>query len=787
MRDRRTVGVWALAALLAGASAFGASAPWGQYAAWKVRRTVGVPPADKKQPTLPGSDCCYISFPTAGFLAPDARDVRVVVGGKPTPFRVIDVAADKTVRLVAAVPKLADRMHVYYGNPQASAARTNWVPRRGLWVETRRYLGGPCTTLTGIRRAWEKAKGQRYGAGPTGSVYHGHNPFGPQDNFLTRYTGHLYLAKPVVVNFAVSADEIGYVVVAGREAAAKRTWGPMNRGRRYTGEPMTLTAGLHTIQVYHAERAGPQSILAAWWMPGMKRGQKYKHFAPIPTGAFAPLRYGRLLNYEVRGQTLGADFSYVNEGDVPLERGPTLVRLVFRDLSRPANRALQCSPLWSFGDGTTSTARDPSHVFLRHGTYTATLTLRRGEQTWSVAQTIVAGPAWHRMARRQWDRLRNYHAILKDYPFETMATQDLITAARVFEELEKPEEILAACNALYARRKSLDEAAAVRHCLLLGRHVREWAGEDGTDGPANARRALAIFTYAETRTRDVRHRARLANEKGDVYYYFLSDLEKAQQEYTRTLTAFAKAADNQVRLAQIRLGDVYRTKGDTKAARAAYERAAQMPIHNHTEAVSAARRGSFPRTVEDYLRREIFKEAHQELDNWDWEFPTDKLEGYSSLLRAKVALAEENETEALKQANELLAGNKDSEYADDILLFLAGLHQKAGRLDKALGAAARLLADYPASELQEPTRLKRVAINIQRAKFADAAAEALELANANEDGANAPQALFLAATAHLRLKKHDDAIRTLERIALKYGDTAEAERARQMLKELRRR
>lgn len=791
VRPHHALFLWPGAVLLAAQCALAASAPWAPYAAWKVRRTVGIPPAGKKEPQLPGSDCCYVAFPTASFLQPDGRDLRVAIGGKPAQFKIIDIAYGGFVRLLAAVPKQAQQMHVYYGNPTASKVPDNWTPRRGLWIETRRYLGGECRTLSGIRQAWAKAAGQRDGAGPAGNVYHGHNPFGPSDNYLTRYTGYFHLPKTATVNFSVGADEIGYIVVEGREVAAKKNWGPMNRRRRYAGEAIRLDAGLHPIQVYHVERAGPQNIAAAWWMQGMKRGQKYKHYQIIPAKAFAPLRHGRLLSYEVQGQALGADFSHSNDGDVPLDvpglGRRVLTRYVFRDLSRPATRALQCSPLWDFGDGTTSTARDPSHVYLKPGEYTVTLTLRRGQRSWQVAQKIKVGPGYHRAARRQWDRLRNYYPIVKDYQFDKMATAEIITAARIFEELEKPEEIIAACRVLYERRKDLDGAALVRHCLLLGRHLREDEGEDGDEGEANARKAVEIFTYAERHTDDIKAKARLANEKGDVYYYFLNDLAAAQKEYTKTLTTYAKATDNQVRLAQIRLGDVYRTKGDAAAARRAYERATGLPTGNISEAVSAARRGSFPRTVEDYLRRKLLKEALKELGHWEWEFPLARLDGYSSLLRAKVALAQDNRKEAIKQSEELLRVNKDSEYADDILLFLTALHQRAGQLDKALAAASRLLDEHPASELQELAHLKRVVIHLARAKYAEAAAEALALADANEDSENAPKALLLAATAQLRNKKRDAAVQTLERLSQKYATSAEATQAIKMLKELRRR
>jgi TolA-binding protein len=774
--------LWAVATSVCGES-------WGAYGTWKVRRTVGIPPADAKQPKMRGRDCVYVTFPTAEFLQPEGADLRVTIGGEPPPFKIIDVGYGGYVRLVAGISGGADRLHIYYGNPSAKPLSSDWEPRRGVWLETRTYKGGKCETLAGMREALSQSS-ERIGAGLVGQIFHGFNPFGPADNYLSIYRGWFYLPKDTTVTFAVVADEIGYLFVEDKLVAAKRQWGAMPRHKRFAGEPLLLREGVHPIRMYHVERGGGQAAGAAWWIEGMRRGKKYRHFQIIPPNAFAPVRYGKLLNYEVRGQAVGADFSYVNDGDVLLDNKDLLIRYVFRDTSRPANRALQCQPSWEFGDGTTSESRDPNHVYFRPGDYTVTLTLKSPATTYRVRQRIRVGPGYERSARRQWDGLAQYYPIIKDYQFDKMATEDLILAARVFEELEKPAEIIAVCKVLYVRGDDLDDTVFVRHCLLLGRHLREFKEEEEEDPDEKAReraeQAIRIFTRAEQRSMDVSMRARLANEKGDVYYYFLRDLERAEAEYIKTITRYAQGGGAQVRIAQIRIGDLCRTKGDCEAALKAYQRAADMPVQKLSENVATTRRGSFPRTAEDYLRRKLFEEAHKTLDAWDWEIPTDRLVGYSTLLRARLALAEGNSEEAVKQAQELIRCNKESEYADDLLLFLADLYVGEGELDKALAVASQLLDDHPASDLQDEAHLKRVKIRLQQAKYEEAASEALAMAGSYPESEAAPEALLLAATAQVRHKKRDDAIQTLERLMKRYPTADEATQALKMLKELRK-
>ena len=773
--------LWALAAPVWGQG-------WGPLRAWKARRTIGIPPADAKQPKMRGKDCCFVRFPTGGLLQPDGADLRVTVGGQPIPFKVIDIGFGGVVSLAAPVPETTDRLVVYYGNPAAKPLKSTWTPRRGVWLETRHYKGGDCTSLTGMREAIA-ASDPRYGAGPVAQIFHGHNPFGPADNYLSLYTGWLYVAKDTTITFAAIADDVGYVFVEDKLVAAKKKWGAMPR-QHFSGEPMLLKQGIHPIRMLHVEGTARQAAGVAWWMPGMKRGKKYLHFQVIPVNAYAPIRYAKLLNYEIQGQPVAADISAVNDGDVLLDNKSMLVRFVFRDGSRPGNRALQCEPLWQFGDGTSSTSRDPTHVYLRPDDYTVTLTLRGKDGAYSVKQQVRAGPAYERATRRAWDKLAQYAPILLEYQFEKMATEDLVVAARAFEELEDAKGIIATCRVLVSRGDALDDAGFVRHSLLLGRRLRDYRDEEEENPEAEARKriaeALEAFTRAEQRTKDVHARARLANEKGDVYYYFLNDLERAQQEYTKTLTTYVAAADAQVRVAQMRIGDLYRTKGDRPAALKAYQRAADMPIDTRTEKVEVARRGSFPRTIEDYTRRKLFTEAHKALDEWDWEFPTDKLVGYSSLLRARLALAEDNTEEAAKQAEELVGASKESEYADDLLLLLVDVRVGEGKLDAAFEAASRLLDGYPASELQEQAHLKRANVRLLQAKHDEAAAEAIALADANKDSELAPQALFLAASAQRRAGKPDEATKILERLTQTYPTTDEATRGLAILKELRR-
>ncbi|NQT89513.1 hypothetical protein HQ560_22275, partial [bacterium] len=279
------------AGLLLAMNLVASGAGWDPYNAWNVRRTVGVPKRDPKQPKMRGIDCCTVSFPTHGAMKPDGSDLRVAVDSDPAPFQIVDIAPHGTVRLVIGLIRETDRVYVYYGNPAAKPLDTSWKPRRGLWLQTRKLAPGKATTARALQALAMKSE-PRYGRGPVAAIHHGHNPFGPSENYASIYDGWFHLPKEQKVKFAVSGDDAAALFVEGKEAAAKTVWGGMDRNKRYAGPPLLLKAGLHPIRLVHVQQTGTSIASAAWWMDGMKRGEKYLHYQVIPSSAFAPVRRG---------------------------------------------------------------------------------------------------------------------------------------------------------------------------------------------------------------------------------------------------------------------------------------------------------------------------------------------------------------------------------------------------------------------------------------------------------------------------------------------------------------
>ena len=105
---------------------------------------------------------------------------------------------------------------------------------------------------------------------------------------------------------------------------------------------------------------------------------------------------GRLFagHVSLRMAKLVPDFTVTIVGDVPLPDDEVpLVGVAFHDAS-PKALSMQGAKLqWDFGDGQTSTLRNPNHVYLRPGLYPVKLAIRRGGKTLDMTNRRLRGPA----------------------------------------------------------------------------------------------------------------------------------------------------------------------------------------------------------------------------------------------------------------------------------------------------------------------------------------------------------------------------------------------------------
>jgi predicted negative regulator of RcsB-dependent stress response len=146
-------------------------------------------------------------------------------------------------------------------------------------------------------------------------------------------------------------------------------------------------------------------------------------------------------------------------------------------------------------------------------------------------------------------------------------------------------------------------------------------------------------------------------------------------------------------------GDYYASVGDGKAARKAYQEAEQLLGTSRRYIERTAWRGAHARSTEEFIMRGRLDRAAGEIHAWQREFPTEKLDGYITLMYARYWDARKKYAQAVAQVEQLLCANPDSPYIDQALKFSADCDVKRGQTAGALATLNRLVKNYPGSPL----------------------------------------------------------------------------------------
>jgi len=146
-------------------------------------------------------------------------------------------------------------------------------------------------------------------------------------------------------------------------------------------------------------------------------------------------------------------------------------------------------------------------------------------------------------------------------------------------------------------------------------------------------------------------------------------------------------------------GDYYALTGDGKAARKAYQESEQILGSGRRYIERTAWRGAHSRSTEEFIAQGQLDRAAAEIRAWLREFPSEKLDGYVTLMYAKYWVAREKYAQAIAQADQLATANPDSPYIDQLLKLSAECELKRGRTDGALATLHRIVTKYPGSPL----------------------------------------------------------------------------------------
>ena len=714
------------------------------------------------------SDVLAADFLTTGFARPDGSDIKVFAGkggAREVSSKVLMMGPGDRARIAIRMVRGVDVYHVCYGGPR-NTTRSTWEPDVGLMLETRKFNGGNVRTLAQMQKL-VKASGPSYGRWLVPNIFHGLNLFGPSESYVSLYRGWLHVPKAGVYGFATTSDDASYFLIDGKVVSQRNRWGRGRPDTRHKGPPVRLTAGRHRVEYYHVEGTHYQFCVAAWQPPGRK-------FGLIPASAFPGVFPAKQVDLALRDVRIPIDLWAHAAGELLYETHH-LYRVKFLNTT-PGARWKGFNERWYFGDGTSSDARNPEHVYMRPGEYTVTFALYRGGSMARVRQKIVVGQDWEHQGQRRGDTSARYHQLVKDYDFPAMQTADLDGVFEFFVTLGADAEIMKSAAALMAKDEPAARKKVYRYAVHLGERLR--------DVKSLPRDALTVFRAALQLEADEVKQARLVRRVGDTLLYALRRPDEAIAEYQKVLDKFGKLEDNIVRLAQIRVGDAYRAKGDHDRAVAAYRKAEKMLTYKRSHTAASVRRGAFAQSIEDFLVRKEFAQAQNLLDIWGWEYPMERIDGQWSLACAKVALAKGARESACREALECANANKSGRHADALLLFAAGILVEDGRGAEALELARRVQKEYPETGLQETAaQIECQGLYLTR-QYHEAARKAAAGYARYKESETAPDFLMVAANAALAGKDYTKAVQLLRLIITDHPQSEAAKTAKVKLKAL---
>ena len=140
--------------------------------------------------------------------------------------------------------------------------------------------------------------------------------------------------------------------------------------------------------------------------------------------------------------------------------------------------------------------------------------------------------------------------------------------------------------------------------------------------------------------------------------------------------------------------------------RKAYDQAEELLGRCGINAEQAARRGAYGRSTEDFLKLRQFDRAAAEIHAWQADFPSERIDGYLTLLYARCWSGRQRFAQAIAQAEQLQAVNADSPYVDQLLMLAAACELRRERTDRAIATLHALVKDYPGSPLAPAARAK---------------------------------------------------------------------------------
>ncbi len=601
------------------------------------------------------------TFADGGYIKEEARDLVIIdKSGKKVPYKVIWCEPGWKTTFIFPAASKGQKYSVYYGNPFAMESTSfRWDPKVSLTLETSKNPGGEIDDFKNMRVLLKRIK-KVYGRGFVDKIWHGLNPYGPDDNYISVYRGYLKIEKEGIYEIATASDEASFIFIDGELVTEWPGYHSVRGGLygEYSG-PVLLNAGLHKITYYHMERGGAQFMMAAWKKPGQKK------FEIIPAAFYLHPAQSEELSYRRTNQNFTACFTAVQKSEM-IKGDVQYTRVDFKNCSYDSKKR-KISYMWDFGDGMKSSEEIPSHIYNQVKHYRVTLTVRARDEKDIFKFLIKIRRSVGNIAPADKKCLDDYAGIVDMYQHDELSRDELFSYIGLFENIDEKKYLISICDVYlrkyeqYSREKTTQVMrilAGAYESVDLGKSLKLYAG----------------LSKRET-DKDLLYMAEKA--RADIYLYELKDYGRAIKMYKLIVNRFPYNKDG-VKLARIGIGDVYREKGE-------YDRAGEIYAGIEKEAAgdtgiekTVMERGIYAGRVESFLNQGRLKEALDELTQWQLHFPASKLSGEFILLYAEYLYRKGNYKRAISELTKLAEIDPKSPFLKDAKILIEKAEKASG-------------------------------------------------------------------------------------------------------------
>ncbi|MCX6875934.1 MAG: tetratricopeptide repeat protein [Verrucomicrobia bacterium] len=663
------------AIMLLGATA-ALAAPKDKEAAWAVASApyrVALQAGDAPGAPAAGWE---IRVPDFGAGRADMRDV-VLLGPDRKELALDPVwrgAGRSLLVLAEELPGDGAAATLYFGGNTQRRLRS-WSAKRSLLLETRRLPpGANVATFGGWQEAWKQSR-MVDGAGFVPLVFHGENPFGGSDHFLSRYTGLLQTGEGGTLRFYTLSDDVSYVMIDGRPALK---WSENNppplAPEKVPVTAVRVPAGLVKIEYFHAAGEPPAAMVLGWEQAGK--------LGTVPPEAW--VHPGKV----TAGSIEAHDGSPVPLATLVAERylgygGEWYVRVTGAITNPGAGWQIE----WLWPDGHLDQGPDLLRLWLGTDPVQVTLRLRNGTRLIEGRRVLVIP--------------RNLEAASVNDERQLQAFLELL-------EMEDPTALPEA-----ARRAGFVLASAFLQAAAAARWAEAWlaVAKPGA-APWPAAMAMAI---RETARRDPQAALdRLSglakparNAMGRTAELLELDLRVFDLKDPLVLALAArlrKSGDKTLAAtAVIRLGDYHLLTGRLDEAARCFNEA--VPDREAAERKAPVIDRTHSLAIEELINGRHLEEARAKLDEWERQRPAAKLGGDQLLWRARVLFLAEDYQRALQDLETCLKVRPGSPEEIDVRFWQGRTLFELGRKDEARKIWNSLVKDYPKHERAEAAKL----------------------------------------------------------------------------------